>query len=117
MAVIALLAGFYLLTRNTKSEAATALPSNYEYFWGNGCPHCANVASFFERWSGKDKVNVEKKEVWENPANAALMQERYSYCKVTDRSQMGVPLLFTPDGKCLVGDVPIIDHFKSLNLN
>lgn len=116
-AVLALFAGFYLLTKGSSElKISTSLPSDYEYFWGNGCPHCANVSAFLDSWSGKDKVKINKKEVWSDPANATLMQERYSYCKVTDKSQMGVPLLFTPDGKCLVGDAPVIDYFKNLKL-
>lgn len=115
--VLAAFAGFYLLTRSTPgSKTPTPLPSDYEYFWGNGCPHCANVSAFLDTWSEKDKIKIDKKEVWNNPTNAALMQERFSYCKVIDKTQMGVPLLFTPDGKCLVGDTPVIDYFKNLKL-
>ncbi len=116
LAVLAAFAGFYLLTKNTLvPKTPTPLPTNYEYFWGNGCPHCVNVSEFLDNWSGKDKIKIDKKEVWNNPANAALMQERATYCKI-DKSGMGVPLLFTPDGKCLVGDTPVIDYFKNLKL-
>lgn len=116
-ALLVFFAGFYLLAKGSSvQKSPTPLPFDYEYFWGEGCPHCANVSAFLDSWSEKDKIKIDKKEVWSNPTNAALMQERFLYCKVTDRSQMGVPLLFTPDGKCLVGDGPVIDYFKGLKL-
>ncbi len=105
--------GAFYFSKTKPSEIK--LPTGYEYYWGDGCPHCANVAAFLESWDKKDKINLQKLEVWSNPTNAKLMQERYSYCKV-DKTQMGVPLLFTPDGKCLVGDVPIIDFLKNIQL-
>lgn len=89
--------------------------SSYEYYWGNGCPHCKIVDDFFNNWSGKDKINIKKFEVWSNAKNAELMAERAKNCSV-NRSEMGVPFLVTPEGKCLVGDGPIIEHYKSLSL-
>ncbi|MEK7497887.1 MAG: hypothetical protein AAB656_03140 [Patescibacteria group bacterium] len=111
--IFLLLVGAFYFSKTKPSEIK--LPTGYEYYWGDGCPHCANVAAFLESWDKKDKINLQKLEVWSNPTNAKLMQERYSYCKV-DKTQMGVPLLFTPDGKCLVGDVPIIDFLKNIQL-
>lgn len=89
--------------------------SGYEYYWGDGCPHCKIVDEFTSAWSGKDKINVKKLEVWNNAKNAELMAERAKNCNIV-RSEMGVPLLVTPEGKCLIGDQPIIEHYKSLNL-
>lgn len=97
---------------NTEKETL-ALPTNHEYFWGEGCPHCENVAKFLETWDGKDKVTIDKKEVFTNQANSLVMQRRAEYCKLTP--PLGVPLLVTPEGVCLVGDEPIIDYFKGLN--
>lgn len=87
--------------------------SGYEYFWGDGCPHCKLVAEFMETWEGKDKIKINKLEVWNNTKNASLMNERARVCNIK-RTEMGVPFMITPDGKCLAGDQPIIDHFKSL---
>jgi glutaredoxin len=85
----------------------------YEYYWGDGCPHCKIVAEFMETWDGKDKFKITKYEVWNNTKNAAQMNERAKACNVV-RSEMGVPFLVTPEGKCLTGDQPIINLFKSL---
>lgn len=103
----------FLFSRPQSQTSNTPLPTSYEYFWGDGCPHCANVQAFFDSWDKKDKVSIDKKEVWSNAANARLMQERVKYCGISP-SGMGVPFLFTPDGKCLSGDTSIIDFFKSL---
>ena len=107
--------GAFLATKDNSKPIPTLEPNTYEYFWGDGCPHCKIVAEFMETWSGKDKVKINKLEVWNNTKNAALMNERAKVCNIA-RSEMGVPLLVTPEGKCLTGDQPIIDLFKSLKL-
>lgn len=109
--VMTLFGGAYLFSKPVEIPAL----SGYEYYWGDGCPHCKIVADFMETWSGKDKINIKKLEVWNNTKNASLMNERAKTCNVV-RTQMGVPFMVTPDGKCLMGDQPIIEHFKSLNL-
>ena len=113
IAVIVLLlgGGAYLFSRPTGAPPL----SGYEYYWGDGCPHCKIVQEFFDGWSGKDKIKITKYEVWNNTKNAAQMNIRAKACNI-QRAEMGVPLLVTPEGKCLAGDQPIIDHFKNLNL-
>lgn len=53
--IIILVGGAFLIT---KPEAPTVIPEKeagtYEYFWGNGCPHCAVVAEFYDK-SGKER--------------------------------------------------------------
>ncbi len=101
--------GAYLMSKPVE------IPSidGYEYYWGDGCPHCKIVADFMETWEGKDKIKITKFEVWNNTKNAAQMNERAKVCNVP-RTEMGVPFLVTPEGKCLTGDQPIINHFNSL---
>ncbi len=90
----------------------TPLPSSYEYFWSVTCPHCAKVQEFLDSWEGTDKIQVEKKEVRER-ANSLLMAERAKYCGISTQN-LGVPFLFTPKGKCIEGDEPIINFFKEM---
>lgn len=92
------------------------LPANPTYYWGNGCPHCKNIEEFLNSWDKKDKVAIEKKEVWENATNARELEARYESCKITNPNEMGVPLLFTPDGKCYSGDTEIISYLKNIEL-
>lgn len=106
--------GVYFVSKGNSSQPITyLLPANPTYYWGDGCPHCKIVEDFLSTWSKKDTIKIDKKEVWSNVGNANELKARYEYCKVPP-SEMGVPLLFTPDGKCFSGDTPIIDYLKSL---
>lgn len=107
--------GIYLVTRSQKPENLPQYdPNKIVYFWGNGCPHCAAVAEFENTWAGKDKVEIQKFEVWYNKQNQALMTKLASEkCSIKPQG-MSVPLLIKPDGTCLNGDTPIIDYYKSL---
>lgn len=105
---------FWFSKSSEVSTNSSPIPSDtYLYFWGEGCPHCKNVAEFLDSWDKKDKIKLDKREVWYDRNNAKLMQERSKVCNLKT-SEMGVPLMITPDGKCLIGDVPIIDLFKSI---
>jgi glutaredoxin len=110
--LLIIVGGVYFLSKSNPPKNYP-LPQNLEYFWGNGCPHCANVEQFLNTWDKKDKIKIDKKEVWQNATNATEMQARYEYCKIP-ATEMRVPLLFTPEGKCFSGDTPIIDYLKSL---
>lgn len=103
--------GAYLFSR----QKDTSPPTTYEYFWGNGCPHCKNVENFLSSWDKKDQVQITKYEVWNNTKNAKRMEQRAITCGIKPQG-MGIPLLFTPDGKCFDGDEPIIQFLKELNL-
>jgi len=113
---VILLGGVFFFTKNQGNAMPLSTPppiTSYEYFWGDGCPHCANVEEFMKTWEKKDQTNIQKLEVWSNRENAQLMQERAKSCGIAP-SGMGVPFLVTPEGKCLSGDTPIIELFKSL---
>lgn len=88
-------------------------PNAYQYFWGQGCPHCAKVDEFLSDWENKDKLELEKKEVYNNPANARLMKQRADACGLPS-NQVGVPFLYTPEGECIIGDTPIISFFENM---
>jgi len=119
--LIIIIAGVFLVTKDSGNGGGNEplpSPTSYEYYWGNGCPHCTNVESFLEGWdpptgeAGK-KVQITKYEVWNNTGNAKRMEQRATTCGIKPQN-MGIPLLFTPDGKCYSGDQPIIDYFKSI---
>lgn len=113
--ILILVGGAFLVTKDNSKPIPSPEPNTYEYFWGDGCPHCKIVADFMETWSGKDKIKINKLEVWNNTKNAEVMAERAKVCNIP-RTELGVPFMVTPDGKCLTGDQPIIDHFKKLDL-
>jgi len=112
--VIILAGGVYLFSRTSKPETVPPV-SGYEYYWGETCPHCANVEEFLQSWEDKDKVQIDKREVYLNKANASLLAERAKSCGISP-SSLGVPFLVTPEGACITGDTPIIGHFQNLTL-
>src|SRR3989339_1999692 len=83
--------GALLITKDNSKPFPTPEPNTYEYFWGDGCPHCKIVDDFFETWDGKDKIKIKKLEVWNNKSNASLMAERAKTCGIP-LAEMGVPL-------------------------
>ena len=105
--------GILLFSKEPKSEDIPPSPDGYEYFWGDGCPHCANVENFLSSWDKKDQIKITKFEVWNNTKNAKRMEQRVITCGIKPQD-MGIPLLFTPDGKCYSGDQPIINYLKDL---
>jgi len=92
----------------------TPQPNSYIYFYRDTCPHCVNVAEFLETWEGKDKINLDKKEVSTNTSNLRELAQAARSCGIPT-SEVGVPFLYTPDGKCIVRDTLIIDFFNSLD--
>ncbi|HLD92271.1 MAG TPA: hypothetical protein VI795_02645 [Patescibacteria group bacterium] len=113
--VLILGGGAYFLTKPQKPVDVPQREANvYEYYWGNGCPHCKVVEDFINSWDKKNTIKLTKYEVWYDKVNAKIMEDRYNSCTEKPQDQMAVPFLITPDGKCLVGDGPIIDLFKSL---
>ena len=108
--VLLLIIGVLLFSK--KSEPIE-LPTVLEYYWGEGCPHCKNVEDFMSTWEYKDQIEIEKLEAWSNVENARKLSDRFNYCRVPN-AERGVPLLFTPEGKCFIGDTPIIDELKSI---
>lgn len=103
------------LNQEVASPSAQDIVGTFEYFWGNTCPHCKIVADFLENWALKDKIKIDKKEVYDNKNNASLLVEKAIVCKIS-QDQIAVPFLFTPTGKCIVGDQPIIEYLKKINL-
>ena len=98
----------------TADKPIKACEKIHELYWGEGCPHCKNVDEFLSTWEKKDEVKIEKFEVQQNQTNSANMTKRAKSCGIDTTKGLGVPFLLTSDSKCLTGDTPIIDYFKSL---
>lgn len=111
--LLILFGGIFLFS---KKETSTSLPSVPEYYWSSTCPHCAKVQEFIDSWDKKDKLTLDKKQIDDgNYTNSILLSKRARSCGIPG-SQVGVPLIFTTQGKCIVGDEPIIEYLKGLNL-
>ena len=117
LTLLVLLGGIFLFSgKKEVSPEPAPVATSLEYFWGDGCPHCAIVEEFFSTWEGKDKVEIKKLEVWYNKTNALLYNQRADACQIP-KDQRGVPLLYTLDGKCLTGDEPIINFFSEMKFD
>jgi glutaredoxin len=80
-------------------------------YYGNGCPHCANVDKYIKDNAIESKISITHKEVYGDQQNAAELVQRAKSCGLPTDS-VGVPFLW--DGsKCLIGDVDIIDYLAS----
>lgn len=83
---------------------------NAVLFYGDGCPHCEIVDKFVEENKVREKVQFERKEVFNNRTNANEMASRAKNCGIKT-SGMGVPFLWDGE-KCYQGDVDVIEFFK-----
>ncbi|OGY24046.1 MAG: hypothetical protein A2172_00670 [Candidatus Woykebacteria bacterium RBG_13_40_15] len=82
------------------------------YFWGQGCPHCAQVNEFFEEKGFYDKYPIEKKEIYFNRENANLLNEYYDQYDVP-LGDRGVPAVFIGE-HYLIGGFDIPNKFEAL---
>lgn len=113
--VVAIIAVIFSFHNKHTPIPKTSLSSNGSaiLFVGEGCPHCAKVEQYLTSHPEvNQKLVIEQKEVWSNEDNAKLMDERADTCQPALDSP-GVPFLWN-NGKCVVGDTPIIDYFSSL---
>lgn len=91
---------------------------NYIFYYGQWCPHCANVERFFKEDNIKSKYNIEEKEVYFNAINRKQFSDDADllWMPIWNR---GVPTLIVKDDDWnpklyKVWDTPIIEYFNSL---
>lgn len=80
------------------------------FFYGNTCPHCADVEKWMKENKVEEKVNIVKKEVYENKQNAKELESAATICKLPTDS-IGVPFLYA-EGKCYVGSPDVIGYLS-----
>ena len=82
-------------------------------FYGNGCPHCANVEKWLSDNKVAEKVKFDTREVWYNKDNSSLLGEKAKVCGIAS-DKVGVPFLFdSVNNKCYAGEDEVTDFFKS----
>ena len=109
--IIFIIATFYFLNEKKNRELLESVKDKMIFFYGEGCPHCANVEKFFEENNIEDKIQFEKKEVYNDKNNAKLLiLAAKRKCNLKE-NEIGVPF-FWDGSKCIVGDQPIINYFK-----
>ena len=91
---------------------ATPLPAGIVEFYGQGCPHCADVDAFVKANNIDQKVKWTKMEVWYNKANQETLSQVAQKCNITANS-VGVPFLYDGNGKCYIGEVDVENFLKA----
>jgi len=100
--IIAVGALGYLFLFDKNAAAKTIL------YFGDTCPHCENVEKYIKDNGIDNKIEIVRKEVYRNQANAREMAKRAEQCGLPT-GQIGVPFLWD-NNQCVLGDQPIIDY-------
>lgn len=113
--ILAFLAGFYYFGHNkeVKEEKIQGVQDEKSVlFVGATCPHCRKVEEWLDQNSQvKEKSGLVIKEVYYDKDNAQEMREKAQECQIDASQGLGVPFLFD-QGKCIIGDQPIIDYLR-----
>jgi len=94
------------------SVVATPLPAGIVEFYGQGCPHCADVDAWVKTNNIDQKVKWTKLEVWYNKANQETLSQVAQKCGITGNS-VGVPFLYDGNGKCYIGEIDVENFLKT----
>ncbi|MFH1444298.1 MAG: hypothetical protein ABIG34_02825 [Candidatus Peregrinibacteria bacterium] len=108
IAVVAFLAVVFFIAR----ASGSALPQGIVLYWGDGCPHCANVEAFVQENDVESKVSFTRKEVYLNKNNAREMGRAAKQCGLPTTT-IGVPFMWT-GSQCLSGEKEIIAFFQQM---
>lgn len=104
--------GFFTKMASNQQSTPTPLPAGIVEFYGQGCPHCADVDAFVTANNIAAKVKWTKMEVWYNKNNAATLAQVAQKCNITGNS-VGVPFLYDGAGKCYVGEIDVENFLKA----
>ena len=107
-------------TIKTASWSADQTPIEnavYTYYYGQTCAHCQEVAKYFESVWWTEKINMDKREVWNNRDNAQKMAEDLKKLWLENDTNIWVPFLVINQWwklSYLSGSSQIISHFESI---
>ena len=102
---------FIFSLAGARIAVAQDISSCVYYFYGEGCPHCANVKPVLESLAQKyPDLNIQRFEVWYNREDAARFQEVSTAYDVPE--PWGVPAIFIGE-KYFVGDTSVIAGLES----
>ena len=82
------------------------------FYYGITCPHCKIVEYYIHNNKIESSIQIMKKEVYENPANALELQQAAKDCNISG-DQIGVPFLVY-NNSCYIGDADAINLLKQL---
>ena len=82
------------------------------FYYGTTCPHCKITEQYITDNSIDSKINIVRKEVYENQANAVALQQAAKQCNLPV-DEIGVPFM-TYNNSCYMGDEDTINLLKQL---
>lgn len=85
------------------------LSLNTIYYYGDGCPACAQLDEFIQEKGIQEKVKYIKKEIFDNEENQNELLAVSKYCGIENPS---VPFLFD-EKKCFSGVKDVLDRLES----
>ncbi len=95
--ILFLLVGFIVFTSPVKAQNKTTI----YFFWGEGCPHCAEEKTFLDQMEQEySDLEVKSYEAWNNKQNSELFQKMAAAYGIEAR---GVPATFIGDHQPIVG--------------
>jgi glutaredoxin len=62
-------------TNIINTDISNIVNSSYIYYYGQWCPHCADLDSYLKKTGWYDKLDLVKKEVWYDKENSVEMME------------------------------------------
>lgn len=80
-------------------------------YWGTTCPHCHETIEWIEKNNIDEKLLIIRKEVYNNQANSTELTLNAKSCGI-DEMNIGVPLMYTSEGKCLIGTPEITGYLE-----
>ena len=92
------------------SETVVISDKTSVFFYGNTCPHCKDVEEWMENNTIKEKMEIIKKEVYDNNANAQELSLAAQICGL-DTNNIAVPFLYA-ENKCFIGTPDIVSYLS-----
>lgn len=121
LVIVGLLTSIVLGSKNkSKTKGADTSPTTktevitdgaITFFYGNTCPHCADVEAWMKENKIEEKVSLTKKEVYDNIGNSIELTKIAERCGLPTDS-IGVPFLYA-EGKCYVGSPDVITYLTN----
>lgn len=96
------------------SNSSATSPTNQEtpiFYYAKACPHCADVEEWMVKNNIEEKIVLIKKEVYDNRTNASELARAAKSCGLPTNN-IGVPFLYIPGRKCLIGTPDIISYLS-----
>jgi len=81
-------------------------------YWGATCPHCHDTINWIESNNVEEKLTIIRKEVYQNQKNSLELSQKAQSCGLPGNS-VGVPFMYTSDGRCLIGTPDITNYLNS----